>query len=134
MNVIVDSCVFISFYDSDDSNHQKAISDLDKITSDGGTIWITEHILDEIVNILLKRNHKKQLRDFIKLIDKSLINIYVPKTQSLAMELIADTTKLVISQKKKKASYTDLYSMQIVDRKLLANVESLSYDHHFNRV
>lgn len=130
MNVLVDSCVFISFYDLDDSNHDKAVLDLEKTSKSNGNIWITEHIFDEVVNILLKRNHKKQLRDFARLVENRQISIFIPKNQMIALDLISKTMQLLLNQGRKKANYTDLYFVLVVKQQLLTDSKLLSYDHH----
>jgi predicted nucleic acid-binding protein len=129
MNFIVDSCVFISFYDSSDSNHEKAINDLEKISSNNDSIWVTEHILDEILNIFLRRNYKKQISSFIDLIKKNNIRIVFPKNQASSLELASRTMEAVLKQKRKKASYTDLYSLEITMSQPENTFEVISYDH-----
>lgn len=130
MNVIVDSCIFISVYDKGDSNHQKAADDLKALVNKNDTIWITEHILDEITTIFVKRKYKKQLPLFIDRIYSGQIEVFLPKNRHEAEKIRFSVLQKAATQGKTKASFTDIYSMVVANEGFLSNCKVLSYDHH----
>lgn len=132
MNIIVDSSVIISFYDKDDSNHKKAIKTLDKYSLEGYKFWITEHILDEVANIFLKRSHIRQLKDFFRRIEKRDLLVFLPDNKIEAFTIMESTLSILLDNKKNKASYTDLYSIIVAKNKYLEKCTVVSFDKHIN--
>ncbi len=130
MNVLVDSCVFISFYDLRDSNHAKAAKDLVNINLDGEIQWITSHILDEVVNVLQKRGFIIQMNDFITKYLEEKIKMFMPANRYQDVAIVNKAIIEIQKQKGSKASFTDLYSKIIVEDNYLPNSKILSYDHH----
>jgi predicted nucleic acid-binding protein len=132
MNILVDSCVFLSFYSTDDTNHKKAVADFKHIEKSDYTIWLTEHIVDEVISILLRRNAKSILKNFGERIFEGTYKLYLPEKYAIAYKISKQIVTSTINQHKVKASYTDIYSMVIVQKQYLKNAKLLSYDHHFN--
>jgi predicted nucleic acid-binding protein len=146
LNIIVDSCVWISFYDSEDSNHQRAIQDLTKLQEQDNEVWVTVHIIDEVCNILLKRGQRRQLQDFVDLLQEQKIHIFdLEQVEPIKQESQASDSKLqaglnqqvlqqLIKQKQSKISFTDWHAMLLVEREILPYGAVLSYDRHFRRL
>lgn len=132
MNVIVDSCIFISIYDKRDSNHQRATDDLVSLTTKNYTLWITEYILDEIMTIFIKRSYKRQLKSFIDQIASEQVQVFFPKNSFEAEKIRTLTLKRVLNQKKVKASFTDMYSLVVAHEGFLPRAKILSYDQHLS--
>jgi len=132
-NVLVDSSVLISFYDQNDVNHQRAIDDLDRLSGFGNKLWLVEHVLDEVVNILLKKELKPQLKDFLILIETSKLELYLPKTPQQSRQLILKVFHQVVEQKNSKISFTDMYQQVLSESNELPAAQVLSYDHHLQQ-
>lgn len=129
-NILIDSSVLISFYDRDDANHQRAINDLDHFNSLGCKLWLIEHVLDEVINILLKRNFKLQLKDFLFLIKQGELELYLPSSPQENRRLVLETFDRVVGQKSEKVSFTDMYQLVLIKSGELQPAKILSYDHH----
>ena len=60
--IIVDSSVWISYFDEDDSQHQKAEDLLEKLSQ---PFLIPEYILLEVVTVLRQKNREVELEQFL---------------------------------------------------------------------
>ncbi len=129
-NLLVDSSVIISFYDSTDANHSKATQDLQINNLANVKLWVVTHVIDEVSSILLKRNFEAQLLDFIELLQKGQINLFSWLEASEERGLIFETLARLANQHGSKISFTDMYQLVFVSSQQLSNVAILSYDHH----
>lgn len=129
-NIIIDSCLFISIYDKKDVNHNKAVEDFSRLDSEN-KIWITEHIADEVLNILMRRGLNRAICHFITKIKGGEFNLFV-ENKKVIVKVIYEVMNQLKDQKKTKASYTDIYSMVLVEQDYIKNAKILTYDHHFD--
>lgn len=67
--LLVDSCVLFAFFDETDAHHLQAIKDFERAQENGNTIWITTHVLDETVSLLIKYGYTKTVKNLLELID-----------------------------------------------------------------
>lgn len=129
-NVLVDSSVIISFFNDEDSNHKKAIQSLNEIQD--LQMWLTDHIVDEVTTVLNKKGKKNQLERFKYYLDSNIFEIFIPQKVEDNLSLISDVISRVINSKG-VASFTDILSLEIIERELIPDVELLSYDHHHTK-
>ncbi|MBU0978996.1 MAG: type II toxin-antitoxin system VapC family toxin [Patescibacteria group bacterium] len=132
MNILIDSSVLIALHDSDDVHHQRSIKDLDRVQTQGDEIWITQHVLDEVMTILAKRNKFKQLKHLWQIIELGDLHIFQPKSPQQDWQIMSQTYSLLTEEKRKKASFTDLHQVILVKHRYLADSSMLSYDHHLS--
>lgn len=131
-SILVDSSHFISFYQTRDSNHWAAVLDFREFEKQGHQFWITEHIVDEVINIFQRRNLKVATKNFIKNIEAGYFKLFLPASKKEALDIHRRVLHRFVTQKSVKASYTDIHLMVIVESGYLKNSKILSYDHHFN--
>lgn len=132
--LLVDSCVLFAFFDETDAHHLQAIKDFERAQENGNTIWITTHVLDETVSLLIKYGYTKTVKNLLELIDVGSIKIYLPASQQIEFAQIQKTIKLVLDQGKRKASFTDLHQLVIANSDAFTEPSQiLSYDHHLQK-
>ena len=95
---LIDSSVIISAFSASDFNHKRAGEDLHLI---GGNynLWITEHILDEVLNILLKRGEKGDIGRILKFLDQNIWSV-ITLTASASRSIRDKTLKRFKNQLK----------------------------------
>lgn len=68
MYKIIDSCVWISYFLEDDSNHNRAVNIIENLDSNI-KIFITDYIIIEVITILLQKSWKDNSENFIDIIE-----------------------------------------------------------------
>jgi predicted nucleic acid-binding protein len=131
-NVLIDTCVLLAAYERLDSTNRRALEDLRLLQKNQCKIWLTEHILDELLTILLKRGLRMALQDVQKKIKLKQFFVFTPQTTLDLRNLRNSVMNRLVSQNE-KASFTDIYSMVVVEEGYLDNTKILSYDHHFKK-
>ena len=129
MNVLIDSSVLIALFDTEDKFHKRAITEMTKLYIRGNKSWISEHVLDEVLNILLKRNMIKKISILIQNIQEGNIFVFTPETSN-SIKIRNSVIKLLINQGKKRASFTDLYSVVLINDEYIIGSRILSFDKH----
>jgi len=132
MNIILDTSVILSFYDDTDINHKKALKDLDSFQEDD--LWITEHVLNETLYLLQKKDFKVQLKRFLNLLNQEIITVFDPLDKIIAQNLREKSLEIFINQKNTRATYTDIYSVALSNLKYIPNSSIFSYDHHLSNL
>jgi predicted nucleic acid-binding protein len=131
-NVLVDSNVLIAIYDINDSLRHRAVDDLSRFEQNKVNIWITEHILSEVLTILSNRGLKQQIEDIINKIENAQLHIYYPDNAQTAWKINKKVAQKLVLQQKTRASYTDLHQLVLVEDGFLTDSANHSYDHHLN--
>jgi predicted nucleic acid-binding protein len=131
-NVLVDSNVLIAIYDINDSLRHRAVDDLSRFEQNKVNIWITEHILSEVLTILSNRGLKQQIEDIINKIENAQLHIYYPDNAQTAWKINKKVAQKLVLQQKTHASYTDLHQLVLVEDGFLTDSANHSYDHHLN--
>ncbi|HOZ02951.1 MAG TPA: hypothetical protein PKX78_00470 [Candidatus Woesebacteria bacterium] len=131
-NVLVDSNVLIAIYDINDSLRHRAVDDLSRFEQNKVNIWITEHILSEILTMLSNRGLKQQIEDIINKIENAQLHIYYPDNAQTAWKINKKVAQKLVLQQKTRASYTDLHQLVLVEDGFLTDSANHSYDHHLN--
>ncbi len=126
LNALVDASVLISFLNSDDVNHQKAIRLLD--TYNKTRLFVSEHVVDEVSTVLIRRNLKKLLKDFIWLFQAGYLEVYSLGDSNQELVLVKETWLRLLDQKN-KASFTDVYQEVLAEK---YKFKILTFDHHFS--
>ena len=132
MNILIDSSVLIALHDSDDVHHQRSIKDLTHVREQDDEIWITQHVLDEVITILSKRGKNRQIKHFWELIEAGEVHIFIPQSVGQAWQIMRETYEVMIAQKHQRASYTDMHQTTLIKHKHLLDANILSYDHHLS--
>lgn len=89
MNVYFDSCVWISALISKDSNHDKALTEIQKIKLNIYNVYISDHLLNEIhdyikkICIIIQKGKKNTSQVDYKLIVRTMYNDFIAKLLSL---------------------------------------------------
>ena len=131
-NVLVDSSVLIAVYDTNDSFRARAVADLSRFEQNKVNIWLTEHVLSEVLTILSNRGLKQQIKDIITKVENSQLNIYYPDNAKEAWQINKNVAQKLLLQQKTHASYTDLHHLVVVEDGFLTDSVNHSYDHHLN--
>jgi len=130
VNILIDSSVLIALHDSDDVHHQRSVKDLTQVQKQGDEMWMSEHVLDEVLTILSKRRKDRQIKHLWQLLESNQIHLFLPQSTNQAWQIMRQTYDLLIQQEKKRASYTDLHQVVLVNHHYLQDASILSYDHH----
>ena len=125
-SVLVDSSVLISFLNLDDANHDRAIRLLD--THNQSRLFVCEHVIDEVSTVLIRRNHKQLLKDFIWLFKADYLEVYSLGDPNQELVLVEETWLRLLDQKN-KASFTDVYQEVLAEKH---KFKILTFDHHFH--
>jgi predicted nucleic acid-binding protein len=67
--ILVDSNVWIGMFNENDEHHCRAMSDYNKIIQNDEAV-ITDYVLIEVLNVLLRKSGRKICRQFIEAIEK----------------------------------------------------------------
>jgi len=115
--IILDSNIWISSLDQDDSNHKKAKDLILSFQKD--KIIITDYILLEIATVLSKKKGKKIADDFINIaLNNENIEIW-PYSSNVFYELV----DFYLKQENKNISFVD-YSLIYFSKKYNVKVET----------
>lgn len=129
MNVLVDSSVILASYNNQELNWNRALTDLDRVRKGAKSLWITEFILGEVLNVLSKWNARREINDFVDLYKLQRLILFDPNI-AVKRSIRDKTIDLLLNQKKIKASFADLYSVVIIKESFVPDLKLLSYDRH----
>lgn len=129
MNLLIDSSVLIGLLSDEDSHHLRSQELLEALKEND--LWVTEHVVDEVVNIMQKRTSIKKLKGFYKQIQKGEFNLFVSESIAESVDIFTQVMKFITSTKKFKPSYTDLHQIIVAQEGYLPKAQVLAFDTHF---
>ena len=124
MALIVDSSVFIAASRADDAFHSRGIELLREISENGETLYITDHILDEVTTFLVRKNGGKTAA----IVGKNMVEHYkiIFHDPSEISEVISAV------EKSSDLSYCD--ALSVIKMKHLGINKIASFDSGFDKV
>lgn len=109
MNVLVDADALVAIAKVDDSNHQKASKLAQRIEK--ASLFISPFTIPEAVSVISHKVSQEAACLFLKEVRKKKIT-----TLPLTEEIIEETDRIFINQKKKGTSWPDCLNMAIAGK------------------
>jgi len=125
VNALVDTCVLLAAFNERDSDHKKAVDLAERIAQrEFGTVYYTDYVFDELMNIITVRiSRKKALDHGKKLLESELQLIHVDAALfEKAWHIFQKTTGL---------SFTDCTTLATANEK---KAGIISFDSGFKRI
>ena len=125
MTVILDSSFIIALYNESDVHHRKAMDLWPKIRTNENSYFISDHIFDEIVAVILRKAGKEKAKSIGQHLIESMniINVDLP---------IFNETWKIFQQTELNLSFTDCTNIALL--KLIDSNKILTFDKAFNNV
>jgi predicted nucleic acid-binding protein len=120
--IILDSSIWISYLDKDDSQHKKAVELMRKIGN--SNLIVTEYILLEIVTVIKQKGNFETAWHFIKQVQEAGSLGFIPSEQYLE-----NTISLFGESEKNKLSFVDLSLVA-----LSSKYEVLTFDNNLQKI
>ncbi len=126
--IILDSSFIVAYYNTADSNHNKAIGIMKGLgAGEYGDIFITDYIFDETVTVAFVR-----LKNLNKTVEIGGAVNSLAKTSYIGKDIFEDTWKLFKGQTGTRFSFTDCSTLSMMKKEGIKNIAT--FDEDFKKI